>query len=281
MNYKHSSATIILSLLFTIAYAQEKVNLILIGTVHFNNPGFDRGKVIDINILSEAKQGELEEITSKISQKYHPDKIFVESPYADRQTLSHEYDLYRRGKPYYKDDSLATDFLKKKYAQNEIYQLGFRLARKAKNEAIYSMDHDLEQRYDLLEGELRKSIDIDTSHYMRRLSQLTLYINKSLERPKLREILSSLNSPEQMLLNKGTYISVINRLNTDPEFFGPDFLSSWYKRNLIMYSHIQNQVNQGDKNIVVIVGCGHAAMFYDFIINDERFNLITFDEATR
>jgi hypothetical protein len=41
-----------------------------------------------------------------------------------------------------------------------------------------------------------------------------------------------------------------------------------------MFSHIQNQVEKGDKNIVVIVGIGHAAMMYDFFKNDIRFNII-------
>jgi hypothetical protein len=41
-----------------------------------------------------------------------------------------------------------------------------------------------------------------------------------------------------------------------------------------MYANIQSQLVQNTKNIVILVGTGHAAMMKDFIKNDERFNLI-------
>ncbi|WP_394803688.1 DUF5694 domain-containing protein [Niabella hibiscisoli] len=40
-------------------------------------------------------------------------------------------------------------------------------------------------------------------------------------------------------------------------------------------------MSEKDRNIVIIVGVGHAAMFYEFIKNDPNFNLVEFNEAIR
>ncbi len=260
-------------------YAQQKTNVILIGTVHFNNPGFDRSKVADINILDATRQRELEELTAAIAKKYRPDKVFVESCFATSNQLNQQYILFRSGQPFFNEDTLSA-FHKKFYTQNEIFQLGFRLAKKSKNDSIYSMDYLLEQRYDLLEAEFGKSSNLSADSYTAALKQLGSQVNDCLS-GSLTSILKCLNAPELMRRNKGMYISYINRLSNEPDFFGPDFVSGWFKRNLIMYANVQNQVSENDKNIVIIAGVGHAAMFYDFIKNDPGFNLIDFNEVIR
>lgn len=269
----------ILLMFFTTVFSQEKINVILIGTVHFNNPGFDRGKVIDIDILNSSKQEDLEKITNKIVQKYNPDKVFVESSYENRENLNKQYLLYVDNKPFYNLDSIQKNFFKRYYSENEIFQLGFRLAKKSKNNAIYSIDYNLEQRYDLIESETNKNTQIDPTSFSNRIKTISDFTNNCVAKNSLSDVFVCINSKEQRELNKGAYISILNRLNNDDTFFGSDFVASWYKRNLIMYSYVQNQVSIGDKNIVIIVGAGHAAMFYDFIKNDSNFNLIDFNEV--
>lgn len=103
--------------------------------------------------------------------------------------------------------------------------------------------------------------------------------NSCLSQEKLEDVLLCLNSDEQYKLNKGLYISFLNRVNDSTEFFGSDLVASWYKRNLIMYANIQNAVVASEKNIVIIAGAGHAAMMEEFIKNDKRFNLVKFAQA--
>lgn len=273
--------TFLLTLFYIFSFSQtrKKTNVILIGVTHFNNPGFDRGKVVEINILDKTRQKDLEEITNEITEKYHPNKVFVESPFKDKKALNQKYFLYKENKPFYTLDTIKDNFYKRFYQENEIFQFGFRLAKKSKNDSIYSIDYNLEQRYDLISGEIKKSTYIDSTLYQNKMKSLSSFINNCVKEKNFKNYLKCLNSKEQRELNKGLYISMINRLNNDENFFGSDFVASWYKRNLIMYSNIQNQVSKEDKTIVIIVGAGHASMLYDFIKNDSNYNLIEFNQV--
>jgi len=61
--YKNLSRNILFSSLTTTSlHAQEKVNVILLGIYHFNNPGNDAMRIAERNILCKKDQLELEEI---------------------------------------------------------------------------------------------------------------------------------------------------------------------------------------------------------------------------
>ncbi|MEZ0007190.1 hypothetical protein ABH942_002569 [Flavobacterium sp. 28YEA47A] len=272
----------LLLLSFSTGFAQKtaKTNVLLIGTYHFNNPGFDQGKVKERNILDNENQEALEQITAKIIKKYKPNKIFVEYYFSEGKRLNELYSLYKNDKPFYQSDTIKKDFYKRFYSENEIFQFGFRLAKKSGNDSIYAIDYDeVPIRFDLLRSKLAENKVLNYADYEAKIAELSDYMNFCLEPKKLQEVFLRLNSPKQYELNKGLYISFLNRINQSPDFFGPDLAAAWYKRNLIMYANIQNQVSETDKNIVIIVGAGHAAMMEDFIKNDERFRLIRVDQV--
>lgn len=264
--------------LSTYAFSQSKTNVILIGTYHFNNPGFDEGKMKERTILSQESQDALERITDKLVSKYKPSKVFVEYDFAKENKLNQMFELYKKGKPFYNIDTLDS-FHKRFYVENEIFQFGFRLASKAKNESIYSVDYDkVPIRFDLIKSKLETNSKFDYSNYKAKINDLETFMNNCMSQNSLEAVLKCLNSAEQYQLNKGLYLSFLNRLNTDSDFFGSDLVSLWYKRNLIMYANVQNQTDDADHNIVVIVGAGHAAMLEEFIKADERFNLININQ---
>lgn len=259
-------------------FAQKQTNVVLIGVYHFNNPGFDEGKMKDRNILNDENQKGLERITDKLIKKYHPAKVFVEYDAAQNHQLNDWYALYKNARPFYRADTLNA-FYKRFYSENETFQLGFRLAKKAGNDSIYAMDYDeVPIRFDLIKSKMEGNRYFTYTDYQRKITELEVFMNGCLSQPKLEDVLLCLNSEEQYRLNKGLYIAMLNRVNKPADFFGSDLVSAWYKRNLIMYANIQNQVSTQDKNIVIIVGAGHAAIMADFIKADKRFNLIKINE---
>lgn len=84
--------------LSTCAFSQSKTktNVILIGTYHFNNPGFDEGKMKERTILSQESQDALERITDKLVNKYKPSKVFVEYDFAKENKLNQMFELYKK-----------------------------------------------------------------------------------------------------------------------------------------------------------------------------------------
>ncbi|QIL41550.1 hypothetical protein G7074_21155 [Pedobacter sp. HDW13] len=255
-------------------FSQHKTNVVLIGIYHFNNPGFDEGKMKDRNILSDENQQGLDRITGKLIRKYRPDKVFVEYDASKNNKLNAMYSLYKNAKPFYNADTLNA-FNRRFYSENETFQLGFRLAKKARNDSIYAMDYDdVPIRFDLIKSKLQANRSFTYADYQEQITELEVFMNACLSKPRLEDVLLGLNSQEQYQLNKGLYISFLNRVNQPDDFFGSDLVAAWYKRNLIMYSNIQNQVSAGDNNIVIIIGAGHAAIMEDFIKADKRFNLV-------
>ena len=276
-----TTITLFLIFLYINSFSQNqtKTNVVLIGTYHFNNPGFDEGKIKERNILTKENQEGLERITDKLIKKYKPTKVFVESDFDKRNNLNEMYNLYKNGRGYYNIDTLDS-FYKRFYKENEIFQLGFRLALKAKNDSIYSIDYDkVPIRFDLIKSKIESISTVDFAEYKKNIAELETFMNTCISQDTLENVLKCLNSTEQYRLNKGLYISFLNRINKGNDFFGSDLVSLWYKRNLIMFSNIQNQIVPTDKNIVIIIGAGHAAMMEEFFKSDTRFNLVKIDEV--
>lgn len=259
-------------IIFNFTLSQEKINVILIGTYHFNNPGNDLIKMKNKNILDEENQKELEKITSKILKKYKPDQIFVEELYSNKDKLNNEYKMYLQNSFKKVYDTIKNARLKKKYEENEIYQLAFRLGKKSNNELIYPIDDFTEFRFDLLMEKITENKELK-SEFEKVVAKSSKGMDKCISENKLINTFLCINTNESRMQNKGMYIFV-NKIGLENSYFGSELVTGWYERNLKMYSNFQNQLNPKSKNVVILLGNGHASMFYDFIKNDENLNLI-------
>ncbi|MCJ0742126.1 DUF5694 domain-containing protein [Pedobacter montanisoli] len=267
------------SLCFLNAFSQnKKINVILIGTYHFNNPGNDAVKAKERNILSEESQKDLEQITNQLQKKYQPDQIFVESNFNQKAKLDQQYQLYFNNEFAKFTDTVTKPRMKRFYIEGETYQLAFRLAKKSGNKEVYPIDTLIEMRFDLLQ-KMVKADPVANKIFEETLASLTARSNDCLSKKNLKEVLLCMNEEADFNRNKGFYISFANALGKDGKYFGAHLVADWYKRNLIMYANIQHQLKPSAKNVVVLVGGGHAAMFREFFKNDENFNLIELKEA--
>jgi hypothetical protein len=105
---------------------QAAAHVMLLGTYHFQDAGLDWYKPQhDMNILSNQRQQEIHEVVSLLTA-FEPTKIAVERRTDRQDELNHEYLAYLQG-----------DFT---IPGNEVYQLGFRLAKHLGHQYIYSID---------------------------------------------------------------------------------------------------------------------------------------------
>ncbi|RAJ10891.1 hypothetical protein LX64_00498 [Chitinophaga skermanii] len=272
--------TLLLLCTAVLGYGQQKINVILIGTYHFNNPGFDQNKVIERNILEEKNQQSLESISDKIVKKYKPSKVFVEYPFDENEELNQLFSLYKAGKPIVNVDTLKNNFLKRFYSENEIFQFGFRIAKKANNDSIYAMDYDnVPMYFNKIKSKVDSLANFTYEDFMKTNMALADATNKIVGSSKLEHVFRGLNSAAYYKINLGSYIWPINLINKDHDFFGSDLVAAWYKRNLIMYSNIQRATTEKDATIVILAGAGHASIMASFIQHDARFNLISIDKV--
>ncbi|QBQ40629.1 hypothetical protein E2P86_05455 [Sphingobacterium psychroaquaticum] len=264
-------------LLFQLSFstAQEKVKVVLLGTYHFNNPGNDMVKQKDRNILSQKNQEDLDHVTSLISASaYKPDQIFVESYFSQKNQLNAHYQLYLNNKYNLFTDTVKNARMKRYYSEGETFQLGFRLAKKVKHKELYPIDSLLEMRFDILLKEVNANPELKKEFEQ---------INKSLsdnclDGDNLSDVFLCLNEKAKLDNNLGFYITFANKMMRGKEYFGANLVTDWYKRNLIMYANIQNQLKPDTKTIFVLVGTGHAAIFRTFFEMDKKFELVDLTE---
>ncbi len=244
----------------------------LLGTFHFKDAGLDVYKVQhDINILSTQRQRELEDIVERLAA-FQPTKVCIEHR-PDRQLeTDEEYRDYCRG-----------EF---ELAPNEIYQLGFRLARKLGLEGVccvdawgryydppidpeqYAAGRSTRELDEYLEREFHfdpwKSVaDYAAQHGQEGLlEQWSGYFTAQFARDdrekldrSLREMLVEGNSPE-VIKSLGPYLVDWFKIGQGSEYAGVDLITSWFNRNLRIFSNIQRITRPGDR-IFVVYGGGH------------------------
>lgn len=262
-------------LLTATGQAQTKPgDLLLIGTFHFDNPGFDVAKINTMDVQAPKVQAELETLATRIAA-FQPDKVFVEWEASDQQGLDDLYAAYL-GPDY--AGYVQTKFSQRAhgfYTRNEIVQLAFRAAKKAKLTRVYAMDYRKTQfPYDSVMQAMK------SAHQEDLLQGVQAYVksyednmNKKLATNSITQLLLDENTKTNLDFNKGFYLDKVNRAGATTNFSGPFLVSEWYRRNLYMYSIIQKTVAPTDDKVVVLVGSGHAAMMREFLSFDSRFRL--------
>ncbi|MEI2273204.1 DUF5694 domain-containing protein [Sphingobacterium sp. ML3W] len=274
---RNSNFTKIFTIIFLVLFqffsvsAQQKIKVILLGTYHFNNPGNDIIKTQDRNILSKENQQDLDNIVEKIySSDYKPDQIFVESNFNEKKQLDANYQTYLKNQYHEFTDTIKNKRMKRFFKEGETAQLGFRLAKKLKHQELYPIDSLIEMRFDILMKEINSNPTLK-----KEFDELKLSLSDNcLEGKNLTQIFLCMNEKSKLDNNIGFYFSFANKIMIGQDYFGARLVTDWYKRNLIMYANIQNQIKPGTKTIFILVGTGHAAMFRTFFEVDKSFELV-------
>jgi hypothetical protein len=71
---------------------------------------------------------------------------------------------------------------------------------------------------------------------------------------------------EPLLLSKlhKMYVNMA-RIGTIDNYVGMEWLSWWYKRNLILYSNISRIINSSEDRVLLIIGASHCSIISNFL----------------
>ncbi|QCE42977.1 DUF5694 domain-containing protein [Psychroserpens sp. NJDZ02] len=239
-----------------------KTEVLLVGTSHWNNykkAGFDVTQTNEIDILSATYQKDLNDIANKIAA-FKPDKIFVERTLDYQPKLDSLLNLYKTTK-------WGTD------KRNEIYQLGFRVAKTLKQDRVYGIDfRNTQFPYDSLmkamelakQTTLISSFNADIKHYESNYNTLVS------EQRSLKDILYFLNDDKQRQLDLSWYLEGANKGGDLNSTVGSFLASEWIKRNIYSYGLIQKYTQSKDNRIMILMGASHIAVLKQLIsVNTE------------
>jgi hypothetical protein len=250
-------SVIVLMLLSHAVNAKDK-QVMLMGTFHFENPGLDVVKTDVMNVMSDESQAYLIALSERISE-FKPQAVMLEFDPKNTAAINEKYQAY-----------LAGQF---ELPANEIYQIGFRVAKLAGVKAIVSLDErSIGWKADALfefvgknEPELEKQLET-------KIAEITAQMNADQKTMNLAALLLKSNSAADEKMNKAFYLFT-NAVDAGDSFVGADATASWWHRNLRIYAKIQQQAHANGK-VFALAGQGHIAIIRDFLEMDSQFEAV-------
>ena len=264
------SATLVLALALcpTVLDAQANVSrpgtteVLIVGTFHMANPGRDLANTQVDDVLSPRRQAEIAQVIAAL-KRFAPTRIAVEAPFYD-DALENRYADYAAGKA--------------ELSRNEVQQLGFRLAKELGHKTIHSVDADGEfpllavedyarargysTQYDALVAEVRDSAKAQSAF---------------LASHTIMDALRRVNSQQRVAWDLGWHFRVAH-LGQPWNWPGADLVSSYYRRNMRIYTNIIRVADTPGDRILVIYGSGHLGWLRQIFGNDPTVRVRTLEE---
>jgi len=232
---------------FPAACGPGEVQVMVLGTYHFANPGRDVIKQDFDDVLQPKRQAELDELLTRLAS-WTPDRIAVEWPFSATDTVRARYARYLA-------HTLPPN-------RNEVVQIGFRLASRLGHDAVYPIDDDsfLDLNDSLKAVDQRRpEFKITRDSIVAVLQEEAGALNAWMRTTTIREHLSRLNSDEA--LHGGNSLGMFGgylQAGEGQNYGGPQFLAQWYARNFNMVHNLTRMLRPEVRRILVVAGSGHV-----------------------
>lgn len=238
------------------AFAQDPdaAKVMLVGVFHFANPGLDKVKTDQINVMTGENQRYLQSLAERLAG-FKPTHVLLECDPGSSADYQEKYQRYlQRGElP----------------GTNENFQLGFRIAKSAGLKSLHcynesSVSWDADQLFSDMNRKAVKS----KQAFDQLISSITAETERNHQTLSLAELLRLSNDAAQDRLNKYLYI-LTNDVGAGDNFSGADAAASWWHRNFRMYANVQKVAQPGTR-VLVMGGQGHTAILKDLLDLDQQ-----------
>jgi len=253
-----------------------KIKVYLLGTFHFAQTDST------YNVMDAKHQKSIQELCDIVISK-KPNKVFVECQ--PEFEFRNKYDsLY---KVYKQTDKLV--------ARNEVFQIGFRIARALNHPKVYQCDHP---------GQYGRYYSA-TVKYAGANDQMG-YINSTAKGSVLREddrvdedsiqknsslldYMRWINSDAVMTSLHANYIANDPQIGSkdfynyddDDTLIGAEVTADWYRRNIMIYAKMINQLSYEEDAIFLIIGGDHVPILEHLFESNPHFEVVKASEWLR
>ncbi|MBL7747668.1 MAG: hypothetical protein JNM19_09600 [Chitinophagaceae bacterium] len=252
---------------------RQPTKVLLLGTFHFGYPNLDGHKTDSskfINVKSAQRQKEMEELATVI-RRFNPTRIYVES--TDGRWI----------------DSMYKEYLADRYVlgRNEIFQLGFRIAKQQNHSKIYSVDawpfsNQYSSRYTWIDSLWDVNIPVDSvrdAYWSKKYKEWYLASDSVKLDLTMLEIFLQMAEPSTLQRMHGHYLASGFNTATDATDGGgqqgPDALSIWwYNRNLRIFNKILRTRPSSSDRILVLFGNGHMPILKHCFYSSPEFEVV-------
>jgi hypothetical protein len=243
------------------APARQPTQVMVVGTVHLENPGLDLVNPQIKDVLGGRRQNEILQVVERL-KAFRPTKIALESP-SGSNAMQERLDQYLAGSYVLKTD--------------ERDQIGLRLAKEMKHGKVYSIDFPMDLDFDRLFRYAQKSGQGDVVRDM--MSEIESKVKPKLaadylEKHSIREILLDANSAEADAVGHRIYLAAL-RIGKDMDYPGADLAARWYERNLRIAANVARLPEGSGERILVLIGAGHGKLLRQFLAEMPGFEVVS------
>ncbi len=232
--------------------APARAEVLVLGVYHMANPGHDIFNMQADDVLAPKRQAEMA-VVMAVLEKFHPTKVAVERNFGDAR-VAKDYADYLAGKH--------------ELTRNEIEQIGFRLAKKLGQQAVYPVDADGEFPYLRLVHYAKavgRSAELDAM--MGEIGEMVKAQNAYLASHTVLETLLYMNADDKSAADVGLYYRQA-AIGEPWDWAGADLVADWFRRNIRIYSNVMQLADSPNERVLVIFGAGHLGWLqYDFASN--------------
>jgi len=249
---------------------KHKTKAMVLGVFHFSNPGLDSYKEkFPFDILAANRQKELDTLLRKIAG-YKPTKILLELSRIESDSIINA--RYR---------NFLSDSFDIRDKTNEVYQIGFKLAKMLGHDRIYCSDASADwfgaeidwDNYDgdaylKSKGQYEKVSRYDYESFYRLQDSL-----KSVQ--SLTKHLILINNPMNTLKDHQAYLTNNIIEGAGDNYIGADGVGRWYRRNLRIFANAYDIADfNKEERLLLIYGSGHVWQLRQLFTDSPDFEYV-------
>jgi hypothetical protein len=267
MHFKLLCAAIVAALLPVAAVAADApapVQVMVLGTYHFGNPGLDLNNVKVDSVLTPARQAELAAVARALAE-FKPTHVMVEMQSDAPDFAVAEYARFN-------DAMLASQ-------ANEIVQIGYRTARTAGLRTVNGIDEQPKAGepdyfpYDKVEAAAAKfgqtalltAANAPIAPWMQAFEAAQ-------KTHSVAQLLAMMNTPGTPVSGMAFYYDILPLGDADDQA-GADLNAAWYLRNAKIFGKAMHVAKPGDR-VLIVYGAGHGFWLRHFAQNVPGYALV-------
>jgi hypothetical protein len=239
--------------------AAEPVEVLVLGTYHFANPGLDVANVNVDDVLAPKRQAQVQAVVAGLAA-FRPTRVVVEAR-ADTWPGASlpRYRAYLAGR--------GTD------DRNEVVQIGFRLARAVGLADVQGIDVDGSFPFEAVQDWAR--VHGQALAFQQGLDAIKLRVGQIEAQHRdggVALALRELNRPDRIAADHGWYMNTLG-FGQGSEQPGAALVGSWYARNIAICARLVQLTAPGER-VVVLYGSGHSFLLRHCVQTQPGWRLV-------